>query len=119
MISWFFNYCILRAMFADNSSPTNGHLTKKAEPPPTRDVNRDSGTDSANGGWLQRLVRPRCVNLHKTIRQKSPPKNLSATLARQLPNRRSCNCSNLPQTSAPQNPNHRNLSPRKNTKISK
>jgi hypothetical protein len=27
-------------------------LTKKAEPPPTRDVNRDSGTDSANGGWL-------------------------------------------------------------------
>ena len=32
-------------------------LTKKAEPPPTRGVNRDSGTDSANGGWLQRLVR--------------------------------------------------------------
>src|ERR1039457_1908996 len=32
-------------------------LTKKAEPPPTRDVNRDSGTDSANGGWLRRLVR--------------------------------------------------------------
>ena len=29
--------------------------TKKAEPPPTRDVNRDSGTASANGGW--RLVR--------------------------------------------------------------
>jgi hypothetical protein len=28
---------------------TNG-LTKKAEPPPTRGVNRDSGTDSANGG---------------------------------------------------------------------
>ena len=25
-------------------------LTTKAEPPPTRDVNRDSGTDSANGG---------------------------------------------------------------------
>jgi hypothetical protein len=25
-------------------------LTWKAEPPPTRDVNRDSGTDSANGG---------------------------------------------------------------------
>ena len=33
-------------------------LTKKAEPPPTRGVNRDSGTDSANGGWLRRLVRP-------------------------------------------------------------
>jgi hypothetical protein len=25
-------------------------LTKKAEPPPAHDVNRDSGTDSANGG---------------------------------------------------------------------
>ena len=24
----------------------------KAEPPPTRNVNRDSGTDSANGGLL-------------------------------------------------------------------
>src|ERR1017187_8822253 len=32
-------------------------LTKKAKPPPTRDVNRDSGTASANGGWLRRLVR--------------------------------------------------------------
>src|ERR1017187_2312228 len=32
-------------------------LTKKAEPPPTRDANRDSGTESANGGWLRRLVR--------------------------------------------------------------
>ena len=32
-------------------------LTKKAEPPPTRDVNRDSGTDRAIGGWLRRLVR--------------------------------------------------------------
>jgi hypothetical protein len=31
-------------------------LTKKAEPPPTRDVNCDSGTASANGGWLRRLV---------------------------------------------------------------
>src|SRR5471032_3178876 len=33
------------------------NLTKKAEPPPTRDGNRDSGTASANGGWLRRLVR--------------------------------------------------------------
>ena len=32
-------------------------LTKKAEPPPTRGVNRDSRTDSANGGWLRRMVR--------------------------------------------------------------
>ena len=32
-------------------------LTKKAEPPPTHGVNRDSGNASANGGWLRRLVR--------------------------------------------------------------
>ena len=38
-----------------------GGLTKKAEPPPTNDVNRDSGTDSANGGWLRRLVRRHVV----------------------------------------------------------
>ncbi len=37
-------------------------LTEKAEPPPTRDVNRDSGTDRANGGWLRRLVRPQRHN---------------------------------------------------------
>ena len=40
-------------------------LTKKAEPPPTRGVNRDSGTDSANGGWLRRLVRPQ--NRHNSL----------------------------------------------------
>src|SRR5665213_707080 len=39
-------------------------LTKKAEPPPTRDVNRDSGTASANGGWLRRLVRQHLVYIH-------------------------------------------------------
>src|ERR1019366_1780511 len=33
-------------------------LTKKAEPPPTDDVNREGGTKAANGGWLRRLVRP-------------------------------------------------------------
>jgi len=33
--------------------------TKKAEPPPTCDANRDSGTASANSGWLRRLVRRR------------------------------------------------------------
>src|SRR5271157_5244465 len=35
---------------------------EKAEPPPTRSVNRDSGTTSANGGWLRRLVRPLAHN---------------------------------------------------------
>src|ERR1700722_4462167 len=41
-------------------------LTKKAEPPPTRDVNRDSGTASANGGWLRRLVRRHIVHISKS-----------------------------------------------------
>jgi len=36
-------------------------LTKKAEPPPTRDVNRDSGTASANGGWVS------CWELHSEL----------------------------------------------------
>jgi hypothetical protein len=52
-------------MFGD----VNSGLTKKAEPPPTRDVNRDSGTDNAIGGWLQRLVRPRNRDIHNKIRQ--------------------------------------------------
>src|ERR1700722_20924864 len=41
-------------------------LTKKAEPPPTRGVNRDSGTASANGGWLRRLVRRHIVHISKS-----------------------------------------------------
>src|SRR5450759_1454537 len=47
-------------------------LTKKAEPPPTRDVNRDSGTDSANGGWFRRLVRPHGINLHPALTCSEP-----------------------------------------------
>jgi hypothetical protein len=43
-------------------------LTKKAEPPPTRDENRDSGTASANGGWLRRLVSWR-LSANKPIQQ--------------------------------------------------
>ena len=56
--------CQLRAT-GIQSSPEffSKMLTKKAEPPPTRDVNRDSGTDSANGGWLRRLVRPSVSHL--------------------------------------------------------
>jgi len=45
------------------------HLTKKAEPPPTRDANRDSGTESANGGWLRRLVRPLAHNSIQSSRK--------------------------------------------------
>src|ERR1035441_1529454 len=53
-------------MFAHRTSTIC--LTKKAEPPPTRDVNRDSGTASANGGWLRRLVRP-LVNVTESWRE--------------------------------------------------
>jgi hypothetical protein len=59
MVSFFINY----------KGVAQSRLTKKAEPPPTRSVDRDSGTDNAIGGWLRRLVRPR---LHRN-------KNLSAS----------------------------------------
>jgi hypothetical protein len=39
-------------------------LTTKAEPPPTRDVNRDSGTDSANSAWVS------CWELHSELQQR-------------------------------------------------
>jgi hypothetical protein len=49
-------------------------LTKKAEPPPTRGVNRDSGTDRANGGWLRRLVRHQRREIHnKSGKSKRSP----------------------------------------------
>jgi hypothetical protein len=44
-------------------------LTKKAEPPPTHDVNRDSGTAMTNGGWLRRLVRHQRRKYNNHIRQ--------------------------------------------------
>jgi len=47
-------------------------LTIKAEPPPTRDVNRDSGTDRANGGWLRRLVRQHHRNLASCMTNNVP-----------------------------------------------
>jgi hypothetical protein len=55
-----------------------GGLTKKAEPPPTRDVNRDSGTASANGGWLRRLVRQTVKShaLAKNLNEYTPQKNV-------------------------------------------
>jgi len=36
-------------------------------------VNRDSGTDSANGGWLRRLVRPLAVfqSKHHKIKRRN------------------------------------------------
>ena len=68
-------------------------LTKKAEPPPTRDVNRDSDhgsrserfiwgiqlvaasgtpTASANGGWLRRLVRRHSHTTGKSAANQKP-----------------------------------------------
>ena len=44
-----------------------------AEPPPTRGVNRDSGTDRANGGWLRRLVSHHGSNLSVVIVLAAPP----------------------------------------------
>jgi hypothetical protein len=59
----------LNATASNSQKPPPRCLTKKAEPPPTRDVNRDSGTDSANGGWLRRLVRHQRREIHNKIRQ--------------------------------------------------
>ena len=53
-----------RGRLMSYSAPSVCMVTRSnvAEPPPTRDVNRDSGTESANGGWLRRLVEPsRCA----------------------------------------------------------
>jgi hypothetical protein len=36
-------------------------------------VNRDSGTDSTNGGWLRRLVRPNQSHLTKSNWDKTKP----------------------------------------------
>src|ERR1035437_6360512 len=63
-------------------------LTKKAEPPPTNDVNRDSGTDSANGGWLRRLVRHQRREIHNKNRQiKTLTHRQAAALARRATER--------------------------------
>lgn len=46
-------------------------LTYKVEPPPTRGVNRDSGTASANSGWLGRFVR-QCCHVVAPANKESP-----------------------------------------------
>jgi hypothetical protein len=63
-------------------------LTKKAEPPPTRDVSRDSGTASANGGWLRRLVRHQRREIHNKSRQIKTLTNLTAPHLLAASNRR-------------------------------
>jgi hypothetical protein len=60
-------------------------LTKKAEPPLTRSVGRDSGTDNANGGWLRRLVRHQRRRIHNKIKQnKTLTHRQAAALARRI-----------------------------------
>ena len=48
---------LLKHFSADmNTLSTSSNTPNIAEPPPTHGVNRDSGTASANGGWLRRHV---------------------------------------------------------------
>jgi hypothetical protein len=48
-------------------------------------VNRDSGTASANGGWLRRLVRHQRREIHNKIRQiKTLSNRQAAALARRI-----------------------------------
>jgi hypothetical protein len=51
--------CICLPCHLSHATTRTSCRTKKAELPPTHGVNRDSGTDRANGGWLRRLVRRR------------------------------------------------------------
>src|SRR5665213_148207 len=78
-------------------------LTKKAEPPPTRDANRDSGTASANGGWLRRLVRPQKREAHNKIGQII--RCLLSEIFNSQTHRLQSQADNLHK------PNHQNLSP--------
>ena len=60
-------------MYANLVIDKSSGLTKKAEPPPACGMNRDSGTDSANGGWLRRLVRPRFRHIANDYPPGAPP----------------------------------------------
>jgi len=66
------------------SKEAHSSLTKKAEPPPTRDVNRDSGTASANGGWLRRFVRRHFPIRH--FHNQSPVTDIAAINVHHHPN---------------------------------
>jgi hypothetical protein len=94
-------------------------LTEKAEPPPTNDVSRDSGTDNAIGGWLQRLVRPRNREIHNKIRQIQTLANPAAPHLLAASNRRELNLNELPKSCSSKSncPNHRQ--PNQQSKIQK
>jgi hypothetical protein len=61
-------------------------------------VNRDSGTDSANGGWLQRLVRPRNREIHNKIKQIQTLTNPAAPHLLAASNQREQNPNDLPKS---------------------
>src|SRR5258708_20446768 len=52
-------------------------LTTQAEPRRAEDVNRESGTESANRRWLQRMVRRQPI--HKSTNTISPPSDTRKT----------------------------------------
>jgi hypothetical protein len=54
-------------------------------------VDRDSGTDRAIGGWLQRLVRPQNREIHNKIRQIPTLTNPTAPHLLAASNRRELN----------------------------
>ena len=80
------------AKWSVNTLHTRVRLTKKAEPPPTCDVNRDSGTASANGGWLRRLVRPHC---HKSTIDTCHKNTLPPLPSYCLCHKKGCDTNNL------------------------
>jgi len=64
---------------------------EKTEPPPTRDVNRDSGTASANGGWLRRFVGFHSVFLNISgllisVRKNAVPPSASGDIVNSMRN---------------------------------
>jgi hypothetical protein len=70
--------CIHNFVCAKKLNADDSRLTKKAEPPPTYDIQqpetRSERTDRRNGGWLRRRVRPR-VDITQFMNEK-PQNNI-------------------------------------------
>jgi hypothetical protein len=65
-------------------------------------VNRDSGTDRANGGWLRRLVRHQRREIHNKTGQIKTLTNWQAPHLLAASNRRELNPGQLPITCSSQ-----------------
>jgi len=61
-------------------------------------VDRDSGTDRAIGGWLQRLVRPRNREIHNKTKQIPTLANRQAAALARRANQRELNPNELPES---------------------